>query len=211
MNDQEVLLNQRQFFKEINELKIIYGKRNIIVSPKRDIILIKNFKLPGGYLVNKTKVAICIPDCYGYGVPVLDIFIAGLKGFPHLFSVDNDIYFGKSIKIDNIKNFIKKQLTKKEKLKSFFIKLFSFGKLRFSLYWVCLHTVKMEPCTLLEQLSILYLALGKISRDEKYREQLNNMRTNYQRALSINRQRIKQIKAEMIYRFPFPEGVGFWV
>jgi len=210
LNDQAVLLNQRQFAKETNELKRLYGKRKIVVSPKKDIILIKNFKLPHGYLVNITKVAMCIPDCYGYGVPVLDLFIASLRRFPHLFIVDADMYFIDKSNKDKIKNFVKHHLSKKEKIKSFFIKLFSFGKLHFELYWVCLHTANMEPCTLLEQLSILYLALEKIIKDKKYLEQLNNMRANYQRALSINKQRIKQIKSEMIYRFPFPQGLGFW-
>jgi hypothetical protein len=199
------LLNHCLLKKQISELKKIYGHQNIILSPQKNILIVKGFLLPPGYILQKTDVIMLIPDCYGYGLPVLDMFIVGYKKMPHLYPLEDYLCRTPSSTLKKIMNFLYHNLRTTERINALLLKIISGGKLNRRLYWVCLHQQNLIPCTLLEQLSILYLALEKINKDECYRRQLAVMRTNYIQILEIKKKRVKKIKAEMLYRFPFPD------
>ncbi len=117
-----MIIRHEYFLRELNRLFREYERENVLLSPKRNGIIVRNIKVPAKYKQKTTSIYLVVPEGYGYGINIMHsyVFLPNDAGRHHLYGMG----------IDFQKNLCNRfRMPKKN----------SYSSRRNQWFWICLH------------------------------------------------------------------------
>ena len=88
-----MIVRHEYFLSELRRLFSEFERENVLISQKRDGIIVKNMHIPAKYGRKDTSIYLIVPEGFGYGINIIHsyVYLPKNTGKHHLFGMGDEL------------------------------------------------------------------------------------------------------------------------